>query len=221
MPQTLLPKASDVDVPDWVVDLKSFRKWIHSGVLPEKFPVHFINGRVWVDKHVEEVFSHNRVKQSLNEALGSFIRQNKLGIYYPDGMLVSNDDAGLAVEPDAMFVSAVQFREKRIAFRAGKKAEATEMVGSPDLVVEVVSPSSVKKDTVALMKGYHAAKVPEYWLIDGRGDRVRFDIHVWAEGVYVLIEPATGWRRSRVLDREFRLIRIQEFGMDDYTLEIR
>jgi Uma2 family endonuclease len=221
MPQVLTPPFPTIDVPDWVRDLNSFRKWRHSGVLPDEFPVHFISGRVWVDTEVEEVFSHTRVKQSLNYFLDGYIRQNKLGVYYPDGVLLTNDDAELGVEPDAMFVARSQFENGRVEFRAGRKAKATEMVAAPDLVVEIVSPSSVKKDTIFLKQAYHAAKIPEYWLIDGRGDRVRFDIHIWAEDGYIVAEPDGGWKHSEVFQKEFRLVRVQEFGMIDYTLEIR
>ncbi|RYG71676.1 Uma2 family endonuclease [Lentibacillus lipolyticus] len=38
--------------------------------------------------------------------------------------------------------------------------------GSPDLVVEILSPSSVKRDRKEKMKIYAAYAIPEYWLVD-------------------------------------------------------
>lgn len=38
--------------------------------------------------------------------------------------------------------------------------------GMPDLVVEVISPSTRTHDTVRKLRDYHQAGVPWYWLID-------------------------------------------------------
>jgi Uma2 family endonuclease len=38
--------------------------------------------------------------------------------------------------------------------------------GSPDLVVEVVSPSSIRYDRVTKMTWYASIGVPEYWIVD-------------------------------------------------------
>ncbi len=41
------------------------------------------------------------------------------------------------------------------------------IVGAPDLVVEIVSPSSASRDRVAKFNAYRQAGVPWYWLVDG------------------------------------------------------
>jgi Uma2 family endonuclease len=38
--------------------------------------------------------------------------------------------------------------------------------GSPDLVVEILSPSSVKRDKVSKVEAYARFGVPEYWIVD-------------------------------------------------------
>lgn len=43
------------------------------------------------------------------------------------------------------------------------------IVGVPDLVVEILSPSSASKDTVAKRWAYAAAGVPEYLIVDPEG----------------------------------------------------
>ncbi|MCY0875865.1 MAG: Uma2 family endonuclease, partial [Firmicutes bacterium] len=39
-------------------------------------------------------------------------------------------------------------------------------VGAPDLVVEVLSPSTAYKDKKSKLKAYRAAGVREYWMVD-------------------------------------------------------
>jgi Uma2 family endonuclease len=58
-----------------------------------------------------------------------------------------------------------------------------EILGSPDLVVEIVSDSSVRKDTTLLRDAYWKAGVREYWLFDARGAEIRFDILVPLPGL--------------------------------------
>lgn len=212
-----------VEIPIWVNDLASFRKWVHSGVLPEKLPVHFLNGQVWVDFSMEEVFSHNAVKQALNVALGQLIRAGKLGRYFPDGTLLTSDIIGMSTEPDAFFISAKKLTDGSIQFVAGRSghAEATEIVGTPDLVIEIVSPSSVEKDFDVMMEAYFDAGIPEYWLIDARDVEPEFDI--WTRGTtgYVAAKKTRGWAKSAVLGHSFRLIQQDSFGLVDYVLESR
>lgn len=59
-------------------------------------------------------------------------------------------------EPDVLYVSA----ERRDIKRHGR------IVGAPDLVVEVLSPSSGHRDRVQKLEVYARADVREYWLAD-------------------------------------------------------
>ncbi|MCS7190285.1 MAG: Uma2 family endonuclease [Fimbriimonadales bacterium] len=65
---------------------------------------------------------------------------------------------GKGVIPDICFVS--REREAELLTPEGK------VRGAPDLVVEVVSPSTRTRDTVEKLRDYHESKVPWYWLID-------------------------------------------------------
>lgn len=60
--------------------------------------------------------------------------------------------------PDIVFVRAE--RESELYTPSGK------IKGVPDLVVEVVSPSTRARDTVHKLRAYYRAGVPWYWLID-------------------------------------------------------
>jgi Uma2 family endonuclease len=107
-----------------------------------------------------------------------------------------------------MFASFATLEAERLrpVTRAGRE-DSVELEGTPDLVVEVVSDSSVRKDRVALREAYHGAGVPEYWIIDARGESVDFEI-LWLEsdGYRASAEPASA-QPSRVLARTFRIDR--------------
>jgi len=92
-----------------------------------------------------------------------------------------------------------------------------EIEGPPDVVVEIVSDSSIGKDTPI----YARAGLPELWLEDVRKERMRLDIHTLREGRYEVVEPeSAGWRRSPRLEQAFRLVRRKTpIGSWSYRLE--
>ncbi len=65
---------------------------------------------------------------------------------------------GMGVIPDLAYVRAE--RKKELFTPSGR------IQGVPDLVVEVISPSTRARDTVHKLRAYHEAGVPWYWLID-------------------------------------------------------
>ena len=210
-----------IEVPEWVVDFDSFGEWRDSDDVPEKLKAHYVRGRVWIET-MEEIFSHNLVKQSIYLCLGSIAKSEKLGLLFTDGVLLSNEAADVRNEPDAMFVSAESLKARRVTFNAGRRtgAPATYLVGSPDLVVEVVSPSSVDKDYEYLLAAYFDAGIREYWLVDARkGDEAEFTIHRRSAKGFVPVRRAKGWSKSEVFGRSFRLVRLEEFGLADFALE--
>jgi Uma2 family endonuclease len=94
--------------------------------------------------------------------------------------------------------------------------------GSPDMVLEVVSPGSVKKDTDILKRGYWEAGVREYWLVDARSDPLSFEILRHSAKGYVATRKRDGWLKSAVFGKSFRLSnRTTALGHPEYTLEVR
>ena len=146
-----------------------------------------------------------------------------MGKLYPDGALVSNEAAGVSNNPDASFLSGATLRSgrARLVPRARKADHYREIEGTPDWVLEVISDSSVQKDTEKLRIAYHKAGIPEYWLIDARGEEILFTILSWRSSGYAAAPVKEGWRRSKVFGRDFRLTRRRdEFGLWEYTLEV-
>ena len=171
---TIVLDSQLVHIPPSVADLDTFRRWARSGDFPEKGRVCYLSGEVWVDMSKEQ-FTHNQVKGEIASVLTRLCKQ-AAGRYFSDGYLLSNATADLSTNPDGMFASAETFRAERVRLIAGAEGGYVELEGSPDMVLEVTSPSSLHKDTVVLRDLYWAAGIREYWLVDVRADSLQFDI---------------------------------------------
>jgi Uma2 family endonuclease len=104
----------------------------------------------------------------------------------------------------------------------GVKQRYLELEGSPDMVLEVVSRSSVHKDTVVLRQAYWEAGVREYWLVDARSAPPSFDILRRTSRGYAATPKRDGWLESAVFGKSFRLVQgTSKLGHPVYTLEVR
>ena len=105
------------------------------------------------------VASPNRDHQSVSVRLltwmHSFVEENDLGWVYgaPFDVLFTDTDV---VQPDLMFVS----REREHILTPAN------VQGAPDLIVEILSPSSSTRDWRAKRELYATHGVREYWIID-------------------------------------------------------
>ncbi|HEV3339274.1 MAG TPA: Uma2 family endonuclease, partial [Pirellulales bacterium] len=170
----------------------------------------------------DQIFTHNQVKQEFNLVIGGLVKAERLGRYFPDGLFLTNDRADLASQPDGTFASHESLKSGRVRLVEGERGGYLEMDGSPDMVLEVVSASSVEKDTETLREVYWRAGIPEYWLVDARGDRLTFGILRHESRGYVASRKQAGWMKSRVFDRMFRLTcRPDDAGNPEYSLSAR
>jgi Uma2 family endonuclease len=76
----------------------------------------------------------------------------------------------------------------------------TMTAGPTDVVVEVVSPESIDRDTQEKFAEYEAGGVREYWLFDPQMQTANF-YALDANGIYQVIAPTDGIFRSTVLPR--------------------
>jgi Uma2 family endonuclease len=144
------------------------------------------------------------------------------GYFFSDRTLWSHPGAGLCTEPDGLFVSYETMKSGRIKLVEGTTEGYVELEGTPDMVLEIVSPTTVRKDTVVLRDLYWRAGVPEYWLVDVRRPPLRFDILRHAAEGYIAVEPQDGWLQSAVFGKAFQLTQQTDpMGHPQYTLAVR
>lgn len=165
---TIQMSHTTIDIPSRVVDLRSFREWAHSPEFPQFGSFSFLNGVLWADLSMEEMITHNRVKTRFTTALCNLVDQGKLGFLYSDGVLLTNPTANLSTEPDATFCLWETLQSSRVRMVPGKKEGYIELEGTPDFVLEIISATSVKKDTATLPPLYARAGIPEFWLVNAR-----------------------------------------------------
>lgn len=220
----LTTNRGDLEIPPTVFTLDGFREWAKADDFPEKVKVAFIDGMVYVDMGNEELFTHVAVKGEISRVWSNLNQEHDLGECFPDGGLVTHEEANVSNNPDAIFVIWKTLESGLLQFipREGAEGQYTEILGAPDAVLEVISKSSVQKDTVRLREAYHRAGVREYWLIDARGDDVEFQILYWRKRGFAAGPVQDGWQRSRVLGREFRFQRTRNrAGRWRCLLEVR
>jgi len=194
-------------VPTDAFDFEGFRGWCASDDFPESARPTFAEGEVFLDMSPESIETHNSVKTALIIDLGTLVRVEDLGRVYSDGALFTHEGAKLSTEPDGMFASWETLESGRLRSSPRKDGDpdGIELLGAPDVVIEVVSRSSVRKDNVVLRAAYARAGIPEYWLVDARGEAIAFQILRLESGTYVGAPSLS--QSSRVFEREFRLER--------------
>lgn len=105
---------------------------------------------------------HQKISLNLTIAIGSFVKQRGLGLVLaaPSDVILSDENV---VQPDLLFVSTA---------RASIVTE-DNIHGAPDLVVEIISETTRKKDEVTKRKLYERFGVQEYWVVDPELETVK------------------------------------------------
>lgn len=213
-----------VTIPETVVDHDSFLSWLRSADYPDKLRTHWIDGTLWVDLDMEQMYSHNRVKGVIGSVLLPLADILGVGEYCVDGMILTLRVPVLTTGPDGVYLLHASRRSGRIALVPNASAVGCVVLeGSPDMVLEVVSDWSVDKDTVRLATAYLQAGVCEYWIADVREGRLDFRIlRNDGSGAWQPCTTQDGWERSALFGREFRLRQeTNPFGDPVYFLDSR
>lgn len=204
------------------VSQTAFREWLTSGHGPEVGRWAWIDGEIIVDMSAEHIDSHLAVKTTMAIDLGLLVRELNNGQLFADGLLVSSEEAEVSNEPDLTFArwETIESGRARFVPSKSKPDDSMEIYGAPDVVIEIVSDSSVGKDRRKLRRNYHRAGIPEYWLLDARGTKeIKFEILRQAAGGYQRTPAVDGWVASEVFGRRFRLERERNrVGRWSYTL---
>ena len=98
---------------------------------------------------------HQTIVANLGMLLREFVKVNRLGavLWAPTDVVLSPESV---VQPDILFIS----NERR-----GIITEAN-VSGAPDLVVEILSPSTAERDRELKLTLYARYGVREYWIVD-------------------------------------------------------
>src|ERR1700730_3076286 len=102
---TILSETEEFQIPPWVTDLRSFRRWSDQEDFPDTGRVWYIKGAVWVDMSKEQLFTHIKVKDQFTRVLDALVEKEELGLYFSDGLLLTNVAADISGNPDGTFIS--------------------------------------------------------------------------------------------------------------------
>lgn len=116
----------------------------------------YVDGEIIRDMSVTK--THSKLTHFLSNILQFYVEAQKSGQIYgePYQMKMIFEDETKGREPDIFFVAEENFdRVKEQYFE-----------GAADLVIEVISPESIVRDTQDKFEEYEKAGVKEYWIID-------------------------------------------------------
>ncbi len=203
-----------IAAPAGIRSLDDFRKWSTSATFPQSGRIDFLHREVMIDMSPEQYYEHSGPKVEIGRVLANLARAEDLGDVHLDSTRIVSLEAQLSCEPDVLFISYDSLDAGRVRLvpdHRRQAADAIEIEGGPDLVVEVVSPSSRSKDLERLPTAYYAAGVREYWIVDARSKPLVFEILTRGATAFEHVPPDdAGFRKSTVFGRNFRLIERQQ-----------
>ncbi|OQX97828.1 MAG: hypothetical protein B6I20_11905 [Bacteroidetes bacterium 4572_117] len=147
----------------------------------------FINGKVIMHSPVK--LRHSQASDNLFRLVSTHVLKNNLGAIHHEKLLIKltrND-----YEPDICFFKTAK----------SKHFEAEQMLfPAPDLVVEVLSPSTEKTDRTTKYEDYAAHGVEEYWIVSS--EKQTIEQYLLTETGYELnIKSKTGTVKSIAIEQ--------------------
>ena len=122
--------------------------------LPDNLRVELIDGTFY-RMHAPS-YEHQEIIACIAIELRNFVRNNKgecKVIISPFDIQLDEDDKTM-VQPDIVVICKREHLDRKRGY------------GAPDMVVEVLSPSTAKKDSDLKLRKYMKAGVREYWIVD-------------------------------------------------------
>lgn len=131
---------------------------------------------------VEGVLEMMSPSATIKHQMISFQIQKKLSQSCEDEYYILNAPLDVILSPtEVRQPDLVMIHRDRIHIMKNHGIE-----GAPDLVVEILSPSSIRRDKVSKLKSYAFYAIPEYWIVDpGNSTLEQYVLH---EQSYELIE---------------------------------
>jgi Uma2 family endonuclease len=123
-------------------------------------------------------YQHQRISRRLQRILEDYFHEKDPKGEVFNAPLDLNLEEYTIVQPDLMYLP-------------GSRPAQNDPVDSvPELIVEILSPSSGKKDRVLKLNHYQSSGVPHYWILDP--DEGFIEAYELREGLYVSIVRADG-----------------------------
>jgi len=118
--------------------------------------------------------THQYLVLEIARRMANYVIDHALGQVTVAPFEVHLSETSRPIQPDVFFVKAARWPSGEIAY----------FEGAPDLVVEVISPSSTRVDRYTKFRVYEQSGVQEYWLVNPRLQTV--EIFTLVEGEYAL-----------------------------------
>ena len=119
------------------------------------------------------LFTHQRISIKLENQIENYLKGEPGEMSHAPFDVRLNFDNGdnTVLQPDI------------VVFRDRSKLYGTGCIGAPDMVIEILSPSSVRRDKVDKFNQYLRAGVSEYWIVDP--DEKTVDAYILENGKYI------------------------------------
>lgn len=117
--------------------------------------------------------THQRILRKLTRALDRFVEENSLGeiLFAPMDVYFSERDTP---QPDLLFIS-----KERLDIISEQRIE-----GAPDLIMEILSPSTAYYDLKDKKRLYEVSGVKEYWIVDPKAREI--EVYALVDDRYAL-----------------------------------
>lgn len=153
--------------------------------LPEGTGVQIIEG--YMVQEPSPTYGHQNILLHLSFLIQSYLLKYPIGelCISPLDVILENQEI---YQPDLIFI-----------LNENKSIIKDHITGAPDLVIEIISPGSIKYDRGHKKDVYQKNGVKEYWLIDQLNQTI--EIYTLANGAYTLsiIENSAGTITSQIL----------------------
>lgn len=125
-------------------------------------------------------FKHQDVVRRLASLLSVWIEGQNLGVVItaPFDVVLARDTV---LQPDIVYLARENYHRLTNAC----------LQGAPDLVIEVISPSTIRRDRIRKSRLYLKHSVKEYWLVDPEGGTVE-----------IFTNTPEGWRLAGTYSQE-------------------
>ena len=143
--------------------------------LPEGAPFELLNGKLIFMASPKT--PHQVASGNLFALLHFHVKRNKLGIVFAAPLDVHLDKKNV-LQPDILFLSNERMDRRK-----------DWIYGAPDLVVEIISPGTAKKDRGLKLEQYGKHGVLEYWIVNLENEEV--EIYLPEDGELVKKQTLT------------------------------